>query len=48
MSRTHVAVAVHRLSSRYREIIRMEVASTVQDPADVKEEIAHLLRALQR
>lgn len=48
MSRTHVAVAVHRLNSRYREIIRMEVAATVQDPADVKQEILHLLQALQR
>jgi RNA polymerase sigma-70 factor (ECF subfamily) len=48
MSRTHVAVAVHRLNSRYREIIRLEIASTVQDPADVKQEILHLLKSLQR
>jgi RNA polymerase sigma-70 factor (ECF subfamily) len=47
MSRTHVAVAVHRLNSRYREIVKMEVASTVQDPADVKREILHLLKAIQ-
>jgi len=48
MSRTHVAVAVHRLNSRYREIIRMEIAATVQDPSEVKLEIQHLLKALQR
>jgi RNA polymerase sigma factor (sigma-70 family) len=48
MSRTHVAVAVHRLNSRYRETIMLEIASTVQDPSDVKGEILHLLKALQR
>jgi RNA polymerase sigma-70 factor (ECF subfamily) len=48
MSRTHVAVAVHRLNSRYREIIRLEIASTVQDPAQIREEIQHLLRSLGR
>jgi RNA polymerase sigma-70 factor (ECF subfamily) len=48
MSRTHVAVAVHRLNCRYRELIKLEVAATVQDPADVKQEILHLLKALQR
>ena len=47
LSRTHVAVAVHRLNNRYREIIRLEIASTVQDPADVKQEMLHLLKALQ-
>jgi RNA polymerase sigma-70 factor (ECF subfamily) len=48
ISRTHVAVAVHRLNSRYREIIRLEISSTVQDPADVKPEILHLLRVMRR
>jgi RNA polymerase sigma factor (sigma-70 family) len=48
MSRTHVAVAVHRLGSRYRELIRLEIAATVQDPSDVKGEIMHLLKTLQR
>lgn len=48
ISRTHVAVAVHRLNNRYREIIKLEIASTVQDPADVKQEILHLLKALGR
>jgi RNA polymerase sigma-70 factor (ECF subfamily) len=47
MSRTHVAVAVHRLNSRYREIIRLEIASTLQDPADVRQEILHLLKAIR-
>jgi RNA polymerase sigma factor (sigma-70 family) len=47
LSRTHVAVAVHRLNNRYREIIKLEIASTVQDPADVKQEMLHLLKALQ-
>lgn len=47
LSRTHVAVAVHRLNARYRELIRMEIAATVQDPADIREEMLHLLKALQ-
>ena len=47
MSRTHVAVAVHRLNARYRELIRLEIASTVQDPSDVRQEMLHLLQALQ-
>jgi RNA polymerase sigma factor (sigma-70 family) len=37
---------VHRLRERYREIFREEVAHTVERPADVDEEIRHLLRAL--
>lgn len=46
-SRTTVAVWVHRLNIRYGEIVRSEVASTVDDPADVKEEMQHLFQALR-
>jgi RNA polymerase sigma-70 factor (ECF subfamily) len=35
-----------RLRQRYRESLRMEVASTVSDPADVDEELYHLYRIL--
>lgn len=38
-----VKVAVHRLRRRYRELLRSEIAQTVADPADVDEEIRHLL-----
>jgi RNA polymerase sigma-70 factor (ECF subfamily) len=46
LTRSHVAVSVHRLNHRYRELIRLEIAATVQDPAEVKDEIRHLLRVL--
>jgi RNA polymerase sigma-70 factor (ECF subfamily) len=46
-TRTTVAVWVHRLNHRYGEIVKMEVAATVADPAEVKEEMQHLLRALR-
>src|SRR5213078_1413460 len=35
-----------RLRQRYREALRIEVASTVSDPADVDEELHHLYRIL--
>ena len=38
--------AAHRLRSRYRQLLREEVARTVADPAAVDEELADLLRAL--
>jgi RNA polymerase sigma-70 factor (ECF subfamily) len=46
MSEGAVKVAVYRLRSRYRQILREEVARTIADPADVDAEIADLLRAL--
>jgi RNA polymerase sigma factor (sigma-70 family) len=46
-TRTTVAVWVHRLNQRYGELVKLEVAATVQDPADVKEEMAHILQALR-
>ena len=41
-----VAVAVHRLRLRYRELIRAEIAQTVAQPADVHEEMRYLLEVL--
>ena len=41
-----VAVAVHRLRQRYRELVRMEVANTVSSPIEVEEEMRHLYAAL--
>lgn len=41
-----VAVAVHRLRQRYRELVRAEVAQTVASPLEVEEEMRHLLAAL--
>lgn len=47
-SRATVAVWVHRLNHRYAELVKLEVAETVQDPADVQSEIRYLLQALRR
>ena len=41
-------VALSRLRQRYRELVKKEVTRLVEDPADVDEEIAHLIRVLSR
>jgi DNA-directed RNA polymerase specialized sigma24 family protein len=46
-TRTNVAVWVHRLNHRYAELVKLEVAATVQDPAEVEPEMRHLLQALR-
>jgi RNA polymerase sigma-70 factor (ECF subfamily) len=40
-----VKVAVHRLRRRCRDLLRAEVAQTVVEPADVDEELRHLMAA---
>ena len=37
---------IHRLRSRFRTILRAEIAQTLSDPTDVDEEIQHLFRSL--
>lgn len=44
MSETAVKVAVHRLRARFRELIRAEIAATVSDPAEVADELRHLIK----
>jgi RNA polymerase sigma factor (sigma-70 family) len=46
MSEGAVKVAAHRLRKRCRELLRDEVAQTVADPAEVDEELRHLLAAV--
>ena len=41
-----VAVAVHRMRQRYRELVRHEIARTVTTPVELEDEIRHLLAAL--
>ncbi len=48
MSETAVKVAIHRLRARFRELIRAEVAATVNDPAEVTEELRHLIAVASR
>ncbi len=47
-TRTNVAVWVHRLNHRYGEVVKLEVAATVQDPAEIKNEMQHLFQAIRR
>ena len=46
LSESAVKVAVHRLRRRYREVLREEVAQTVNEPAEVEAELRDLLRAV--
>ena len=41
-----VQVAVHRLRRRYRDLVRDAIAATVDDPAEVDDEIRDLFSAL--
>jgi DNA-directed RNA polymerase specialized sigma24 family protein len=43
MTETAVKVTIHRLRSRFRELIRAEVAATVQEPDEVAAELRHLI-----
>ena len=43
-----VAVKVYRLRQRYGELIRAEIGHTVDNPADIGEEMGHLFDAIGR
>ena len=43
MSETAVKVAIHRLRTRFRKLVRAEVAATVKDPADAADELRHFI-----
>ena len=46
LSEGALAAAVFRLRQRYRQLVREEVAHTVQSPAEIDEEVRHLLAVL--
>ena len=46
MSEGAIKTAVHRLRKRYRELLCAEIRSTVSAPADVEEELRHLMAAI--
>jgi RNA polymerase sigma-70 factor (ECF subfamily) len=46
MNESAVKVAVHRLRKRYRELIRAEIANTLDDSQDVESEMRHLFQVL--
>ncbi len=43
-----VKVAVHRLRRRYGELLREEISNTVGEPAEVEDELRHLISVLSR
>ena len=46
MSEAAVKSGIHRLRLRYGTLLREEIAQTVENAAEVEEEIAHLLNVL--
>ncbi|MCK4602283.1 MAG: sigma-70 family RNA polymerase sigma factor [Phycisphaerae bacterium] len=46
MTQGALKVAVHRMRRRYRDLLRDEIAQTVDSPLQVEEEIAYLLNCL--
>lgn len=46
MTEGSIRTTLSRLRSRFREIVRQEVARLVDDPAEVDDELAYLLRAM--
>ena len=47
LSEGALKVAIHRLRVRYREVLRAEIAETVNSPGEVDEEMRHLVRVLR-
>jgi DNA-directed RNA polymerase specialized sigma24 family protein len=48
MSVGALKAAVHRMRSRYRELVREEVAHTVADPSELQEEARYLIAAISQ
>ena len=46
MSEGAVKVAAHRLRRRYRDLLRTEIAATVETPGEVDDELRHLFAVL--
>ena len=47
MTENAVKQAFHRLRLRYREVLREQIAHTVATPAEVEDELRHLIAALR-
>ena len=47
MTENAVKQAFHRLRQRYRQLLREEVAHTVANPAEIEDELRHLIAALR-
>lgn len=47
MNEASLRVAVHRLRKKYGQCLRAEIADTVADPAEIDDEVRHLLMSLR-
>ena len=47
MTENAVKQAFHRLRLRYREVLREQIAHTVATPAEVEDELRHLIAVLR-
>jgi RNA polymerase sigma factor (sigma-70 family) len=47
-SESAIKVAVHRLRHRYRQLLRTEIAHTVEKPEEIEDEIRHLFAMLSK
>jgi RNA polymerase sigma-70 factor (ECF subfamily) len=48
LSESAIKVAIHRLRKRFREVIRAEIAQTMDNPAEVDRELRYLVEVLAR
>ena len=48
LSESAIKVAIHRLRKRFREVIRAEIAQTMENPTDVDGELRYLVEVLTR
>ena len=46
MTEGAIKVAIHRLRQRFRELVRLEIAQTVEDPSHIQAELHYLLEVL--
>ena len=48
MSENALRVAVHRLRRHFRQLVKAEIAQTLDDPAQSQEELRYLLEVLSQ
>jgi len=48
MSESAVKVAIHRLRQRFREAVKYQLAQTVHDPSEIKDELNYLIEVVSQ
>jgi hypothetical protein len=46
MTEGALRVAIHRIRRRFRELVKAEIAQTVDSPAEIEQELNHLISVL--